>query len=118
MQIDELSMLVERDLLNGQFNREVIYSYVTSSMGLWRVIRPQLQRVNNKDLLSEKEKKEFDYFEKYDNDIGAFLEPSEYKDENGKMQIDYKNIDDLNKLHRVILNALTRLDVLSSSVGY
>jgi len=116
IEVDDLSMMVERDSLLGQFDREKIYMLIVSEMGLWRVIRPQLLRENNKELLGSRQK-EFDYFVKYDNDIGLFLEPTYVKDSNGKEVVDYKNMDDLNRLHNIILYALMRLDVLNSSTG-
>ena len=118
LNIDELAMLVEHDTLMGQFDRVLVYKYATEMMGLWRAVKPQLQRKNNENLLQGKEKDDFDYFENYNDDIAKFVEPSSAVDENGKEYIDFKNIDDLNKLHNVLLNALVKLDVLSSNVGY
>lgn len=118
MEIDDISMLVERETLLGQFDRVLIYELATKQMGLWRAIKPQLTRINNKDLLDDKEKREFDYFEKYDDDIGLFLDTTEIIDENQKIFVDYKNMDDLNRLHNCLLLCLVKLDVLSSNVGY
>jgi hypothetical protein len=119
VEIDEYSMLVEHDTLMGQMDKVLIFKYATSMMGLWRAIRPQLLRENNMTLLQGQDKIDFDYFDMYDKDIGLFLEPSKAFDEaNQKEFIDYKNMDDLNKLHNILLLALVKLDVLSSSVGY
>ena len=119
LEIDELSMLVEHDTLMGQMDKVLIFKYATSMIGLWRAVRPQLLRDNNKTLLEENDKNTFDYFDTYDQDIGLFLEPTLVHDEDtGKDFIDYKNMDDLNKLHNILLLALVRLDVLSSNVGY
>jgi len=117
MEIDDLSMMVERETLLGQFNRQLVMELATKEVGLWRAVRPQLMREDNKNLLG-KDQKTFDYFEKYDEDIGLFLETNIRKDKDGAEYEDFENIDDLNRLHNILLLALTKLDILNSSVGY
>jgi hypothetical protein len=97
---------------------EQVYNYAIVMMGLWRALRPQLTRKNNQNVLDEKEKDDFDYFKEYDGNVKKFIEAEEVPGEDGNVRMDNKNLDDLTKLHNILLLTMVRLDILSSNVGY
>jgi hypothetical protein len=116
-EIDDLAIKVEHDILMERLDMDLIYNYAVVMMGLWRAVRPQLMRKNNENVLQPEEKKTFDYFEVYDGNVRKFIETEEIE-VNGIKKNDYKNLDDLTKLHNILLLALMKLDILSVAVGY
>jgi hypothetical protein len=117
-EIDDLAIRVEHDILMGRMDVEQVYNYAIVMMGLWRALRPQLTRKNNVTVLDEKEKDDFDYFKEYDGNVKKFIEAAEVPGEDGNVRMDYKNLDDLTKLHNILLLTMVKLDILSSNVGY
>lgn len=117
-EIDDLGIKVEHDVLMGRFDLDLIYQYATVMMGLWRAIRPQFLREEYKKVLDKTEKEAFEYFQEYDGNVRKFVETVEIMGDDGVKKMDYKNMDDLTKLHGVLTLSLVKLDILSATVGY